>query len=169
MSTRDNEGSPPINSKSSTSSNFSYTEAEINFAMNLTRGENASFQLKVKKLNRRNFRKLAQSIKLVMDGKGKLGYQTGEAKKPSDAVLLQKGNPENSSQVFGIKTRLWQTKQGKRDVTDYYLEMTSCSKNSILAMKKNGNVLKKVSNTRKNSKMNVFMNFLPASIANLTI
>lgn len=25
---------------------------------------------------------------------------------------------------FEIKTRLWQTKQGKREVTDYYLEMT---------------------------------------------
>lgn len=30
---------------------------------------------------------------------------------------------ENSSQIFYIKTKLWQLKQNDREVTDYYIEI----------------------------------------------
>ena len=32
---------------------------------------------------------------------------------------------ENSCQIFDLKTRLWQSKQGNRDVTSYYNEMVT--------------------------------------------
>ena len=34
-------------------------------------------------------------------------------------------NLENSSQIFDLKTQLWQSKQGERDVTTYYNEMVT--------------------------------------------
>lgn len=67
----------PVNSKSSISSESSQSEAEINFAIGSTRGENDSFQLIVETLNVKNFREWAQFIKLVINDKGKLGYLTG--------------------------------------------------------------------------------------------
>lgn len=114
----------------------------------------------------KNYREWAQSIKLLIDGKGKLGYLTGETKMPTDPVLLQRWrlenslvivwlvnsmkpsigktylflptardvweavketyfDSENSAQIFEIKSRLWQKKQGEREVIDYYLEMTA--------------------------------------------
>lgn len=45
------------------------------------------------------------------------------AKDVWDAVKETYSDEENSSQIFEIKTRLWQMKQGDRDVTDYYMEM----------------------------------------------
>ena len=41
-----------------------------------------SVHLTIHKLNGKNYVKWAQSIKLVIDGKGKLGHLTGEVKKP---------------------------------------------------------------------------------------
>ena len=122
----------------------------------------------VEKLNGKNFREWAQSVKLVIDGKGKLGYLTDETKKPAstNAASLQKcksensmvtarlvnsmkpsigktylflpsakdvwdavretySDVENSSQLFEIKTRLWQMKQREREVTNYYMEMAT--------------------------------------------
>lgn len=58
--------------------------------------DNSSFQLTVEKLNGRNYREWAQSIKLVVEGKGRIGYLTGDMKKPVDPVLLQKWKSENS-------------------------------------------------------------------------
>lgn len=42
-----------------------------------------------------------------------------------EAVKEPYSDGENASQIFEIKTRLWQTKQREREVTDYYLEMTN--------------------------------------------
>jgi osmotically-inducible protein OsmY len=58
--------------------------------------DNSSFQLSVEKLNGRNYREWAQSIKLVVEGKGRIGYLTGDAKQPADPALLQKWKAENS-------------------------------------------------------------------------
>ena len=60
--------------------------------------DSSSFQLTVEKLNGKNFREWAQSIKLVIDGKGKLGYLIDETKKPAstNAASLQKWKLENS-------------------------------------------------------------------------
>ena len=76
-------GSPP----SETTDNRS--EAMSTFGSN--GADNSSFQLTVEKLNGKNYLEWAQSIKLVIDGKGKLGYLTGETKKPpSTDSSLQK-------------------------------------------------------------------------------
>lgn len=104
-------------------------------------------------------------MKLLVDGKGKLGYLTGEIKKPAnedptmktwrsenslliawlihsmelatrkpflflptskdvwDAVRDTYSDFKNSSQIFGLKSKLWQSRQGDCDVTAYYNEM----------------------------------------------
>ena len=109
----------------------------------------------------------SQSVKLAVDGRGKLGYMTGEMKQPTEndptfktwrsenslvmAWLLNSmeisiakphmfmktakevwnsvretySDLENSSQIFELKTKLWQLKQGDRDVTVYYNEMVA--------------------------------------------
>ena len=96
----------------------------------------------------------AQSVRLVMDGKGRLGYLTGEVKQPAagdpteknwksensliiawlinsmepgigkpfmflpttkevwEAVRETYSNLENSSQIFGLKFKLWHARQG---------------------------------------------------------
>lgn len=130
--------------------------------------ESSYFQFTVEKLDGKNYREWAQSIKLIIDGKSKLGYLTGETKMPAstDTNLLRKwrsendmltawlinsmkpsigktylflptakdvweavketySDSENAAQIFEIKSKLWQTKQGERDVIDYYLEMTA--------------------------------------------
>ncbi|XP_057951158.1 uncharacterized protein LOC131145973 [Malania oleifera] len=130
--------------------------------------DNTAFPLSVEKLNGKNFLEWAQSIKLVIEGKWRLGYLTGERKKPAttDIAALQKLKAENSmvtawlinsmkpsigkiylflpmakdvwdavretysdaesySQIFEIKTRLWQLRQGERKVTKYFMEMTT--------------------------------------------
>lgn len=46
--------------------------------MNFGGYENSSIQLTVEKLNKKNYRKLTQSIQLVIEGKWKLGYLNGE-------------------------------------------------------------------------------------------
>ena len=40
--------------------------------------DNSPLHLTVKKLNGKNYREWAQAIKLVIDGKGKLGFLTNE-------------------------------------------------------------------------------------------
>lgn len=134
----------------------------------MSSNNNSTLQLTVEKLDGKNFREWAQSIKLVIDGKGKLGYLTGETKEPPstdptqgkkwksensmvmawlvnsmqpaigktylflptakdvwDAVRETYSDMENSAQIFEIQTRLWQMKQGEREVTEYYIEMKS--------------------------------------------
>jgi len=51
----------------------------------MTQGGNAShmpFQLTSHRLNGKNYLEWAQSVKLAIDGRGKLGHLTGETKKP---------------------------------------------------------------------------------------
>ena len=121
----------------------------------------------VPKLNGKNYLEWSQSGKLAVDGRGKLGYLTGEVKKPEKksstfrtwrsenslvtAWLLNSMGPfiakphmflttakevwdsiretyfdlENSSQIFELKTKLWQFKQGGQEVTIYYNEMVT--------------------------------------------
>lgn len=80
----------PVNSLGSMTSKSSHSEAKMNSMMPSIEVDNAPFQLTLEKLNGRNFRECVQSIKLVIDGKLKLGYPTGVTKKPTDVVLLQK-------------------------------------------------------------------------------
>ncbi|RVW82775.1 hypothetical protein CK203_046905 [Vitis vinifera] len=40
-----------------------------------------------------------------------------------DAIWETYSDAENASQIFEIKMRLWQMKQGDREVTEYYTEM----------------------------------------------
>lgn len=47
------------------------------------------------------------------------------AKDVWDAVRETYLDVENSSQIFDIKTQLWQMKQEEKDVTDYYMEMAA--------------------------------------------
>ena len=126
-----------------------------------------SIQITVHRLNGRNFLEWSQSVKLAIDGRGKLGYLTGETKQPSekdpgfrtwrsenslvmawllnsmelsiakphmfmktakevwDSVRETYSNLENSSQIFELKIKLWQLKQGDREVIAYYNEMVA--------------------------------------------
>lgn len=67
-----------------TGSIISDIEAEVHSSIGSNAFESSSFQLIVEKLNRKNFRKWAQSIKLIIKERGKLGYLIGETKKPAD-------------------------------------------------------------------------------------
>ena len=130
-------------------------------------GSVSSFQLTRHKLNGHNFLEWAQSMKLAIDGRGKLGYLTGERERPANgdprlatwnfenslviAWLINSMEPtiakphmflptakdvweavremysdlENSSQIFELKTWLWSSKQGSRDVTTYYNDIVT--------------------------------------------
>ena len=119
------------------------------------------------RLNGKNYLEWSQSVKLAIDGRGKLGYLTGEikekkssddgyntwrsenslvtawllssmdasiakphmfmktAKEVWDSIKETYSDLENSSQIFELKTMLWQSKQGDRDVTAHYNEMVS--------------------------------------------
>ncbi|RVW90170.1 hypothetical protein CK203_041959 [Vitis vinifera] len=52
--------------------------------------------LTIEKLNGKNYREWAQSIKLVIDGKGKLGFLTGETRRapPTDVAASRNGGPK---------------------------------------------------------------------------
>ena len=45
------------------------------------------------------------------------------AKDVWDAIRETYSDAKNASQIFKLKTRLWQMKQGDREVTEYYTEM----------------------------------------------
>lgn len=81
-------------------------EGEIEVISTMSSGgiDNSSFQLIVEKLNGKNFREWAQSIKLVIDGKGKLGYLTGDTKMPASTEidLLQRWRSKNSMVSGGL-------------------------------------------------------------------
>lgn len=44
---------------------------------------NSSFHITTNKLNCKNYLEWAQSVKLAIDSRGKLGYLTGEVKQPT--------------------------------------------------------------------------------------
>lgn len=58
--------------------------------------ESSPVQLIVEKLHGKNFREWAQSIKLAIDGKGKLGYLTGETKQPKSADVHTKNGGQRT-------------------------------------------------------------------------
>lgn len=62
------------NSKEYVSSESKTCEVENITTMNSIGIDNSSFQLMVEKLNGKNYREWAQSIKLVINIKGKIGY-----------------------------------------------------------------------------------------------
>lgn len=57
------------------------SDLETNPTISISSRDSTFLQLTMKKLNGRNFRECAQSVKLVSDGKRKIGYLTGETKK----------------------------------------------------------------------------------------
>lgn len=74
----------PVNNKESKTADSITSDAESVPTMSSIGMDSSSFQLTVEKLNEKNYRVWAQSIKLVVDGKGKLGYLTGEKKQPTE-------------------------------------------------------------------------------------
>ncbi|XP_073062852.1 uncharacterized protein [Primulina eburnea] len=127
----------------------------------------SSIQITVHRFNGQNFLEWSQYVKLAVDGRGKLGYLTGEttipaeteptfktwrsenslvmawllnsmelsiakphmfmktAKEVWDSIRETYSDSENSSQIFELKTKLWNLKQHDRDVTIYYNEMVA--------------------------------------------
>ena len=68
-------------------------ESKINSSMGSVGAfDNSPLHLTVEKLNGKNYREWAQAIKLVIDGKGKLGFLTGETRRPpsTDATASHK-------------------------------------------------------------------------------
>lgn len=47
------------------------------------------------------------------------------AKEIWDTVRDMYSDAEDSSQIFKIKTKLWQAKQGDRDIKEFYMEITT--------------------------------------------
>ncbi|KZV34264.1 hypothetical protein F511_39919 [Dorcoceras hygrometricum] len=126
----------------------------ITFPTSIHVYESSTIQLTVHKLNGKNYLVWTQAIKLVIDGKGRLGCLTGEIAEPAKddpkwrgwksensmvTALLNSMEPsigrtylfrpteqevwdvvhetysdlENSSRIFDLKTRLWQSRQGE--------------------------------------------------------
>ena len=54
---------------------------------------------------------------------GKTYMFLSTAKDVWDAIRETYSDAKNASQIFEIKTQLWQMKQGERKVTEYYIEM----------------------------------------------
>ncbi|KAL6311483.1 hypothetical protein AAG906_025584 [Vitis piasezkii] len=54
---------------------------------------------------------------------GKTYMSLPTAKDVWDAIRETYSDAKNASQIFELKTRLWQMKQGDREVTEYYTEM----------------------------------------------
>jgi len=87
------------NNHESTQSVTQEEESKIIPSMGSADGfENSSIHLTLEKLNGKSYREWAQSIKLVIDAKGKLGFLIGETKQPpsKDAAASQKWHFENS-------------------------------------------------------------------------
>ncbi|XP_006589216.1 uncharacterized protein [Glycine max] len=147
-------------STTSTNSGGNETVSSPIISDSLSIGTN--LQLVIQKLNGKNYVEWAQSVKLALDGKGKLGYLTGDTSQPGvtdpslprwksensliiawlinlmdssigksylflptakdvlEAVRDCYSDLENSSQIYELKTQLWQSKQGDKDVTTFY-------------------------------------------------
>ena len=125
-------------------------------------GEGSSLQITNHKLNGKNFLQWSQSVLMVLRGRGKIGYISGEIQRPNltdpaygqwelnnsivmawlinsmeshisrtylflrtakaiwDAVRENYSDLENASQVFEIKNKLKDIRQGNSDITEYY-------------------------------------------------
>ena len=74
-------------------------ESKINSSMGSAGAfDNSPLHLTIEKLNGKNYREWAQAIKLVIDGKGKLGFLINETRRPplTNAATTQKWWSENS-------------------------------------------------------------------------
>lgn len=56
---------------------------------------------------------------------GKIYLFMATAKEIWDTVRDMYSDAEDSSQIFKIKTKLWQAKQGDRDIKEFYMEITT--------------------------------------------
>ena len=72
------------------------TNLNSTISFNGSEGSN-SLHLTIHRLNGRNYMEWAQSVRLVMDGKGRLRYLTAEVKQPADGDPTEKNwKSENS-------------------------------------------------------------------------
>ena len=69
-------------SKTSSSSEATTENVQSETAMNSSADFHSSFQLTIRKLNGKNYLEWAQSVKLAIDGRGKLGHLNREVSKP---------------------------------------------------------------------------------------
>ncbi|RVW59207.1 hypothetical protein CK203_095616 [Vitis vinifera] len=88
--------------------------------------DNSPLHLTIEKFNDKNYREWAQAINLVIDGKGNHWqdlHVPPDGKGCVGCDMETYSGAKNASQIFEIKTRLWQMKQEDREVTEYYTEM----------------------------------------------
>ncbi|RVW35006.1 Retrovirus-related Pol polyprotein from transposon RE1 [Vitis vinifera] len=133
-------------SKTSSSSEATIENVQSETAMNSSADFHSSFQLTIHKLNGKNYLEWAQSVKLAIDGRGKLGHLNGEVSKPvADDPNLKTWRSENSLVIAWLinsmepaigKSHLflptakdvWEAvrdMQGDREVTTYYNQMVT--------------------------------------------
>ena len=101
--------------------------------------DNSPLHLTIEKLNGKNYREWVEAIKLVIDGKGKLGLLTGETWRPSptDVAASQKWQSENSfitsCLINSMKSAIGKTYMFlpmEKDVWDVIWETYSDAKNA---------------------------------------
>ena len=156
--------SKPSSSSQATTENVQSETTVVNSGTDFSTSH-SSFQLTIHKLNGKNYLEWAQSVKLAIDGRGKLSHLNGEVSKPAandpnlktwrsenslviawlinsmepaigkphlflptakdvwEAVRDMYSDLENSSQIFDLKSKLWRSRQGDREVTTYYNQM----------------------------------------------
>ena len=82
---------------SSSSSSVTNTVTRSSQASSIAPINESPLQITIHKLNGKNYLEWAQSVRLVIDGKGKLGYLNGEIKPPAaDDPKYQQWRSENS-------------------------------------------------------------------------
>lgn len=171
------------------------SDSNVNIGCNDQEGSSYSLKVNIPKMNGKNYNEWAQTVRLVLDSKGKLGFLTGAVAEPTsgdprykqwksensliiawlvssmetgigkpymflpsakdvwEAVKETYSDIQNSSQIFGLKSKLWQAKQGDRSVTAYYNELLTlwqeldlcyddnwrCTEDSVLFLKRQEN------------------------------
>ncbi|KAI5430515.1 hypothetical protein KIW84_034918 [Lathyrus oleraceus] len=115
--------------------------------------EGSSYSLKVNipKMNGNNYNEWAQTVRLILDSKPYMFLPS--AKDVWETVKETYSDIQNSSQIFGLKSKLWHAKQGDRSVTVYYNELLTlwqeldlcyddnwrCTEDSVLFLKRQEN------------------------------
>ena len=59
--------------------------------------DSSNLQMTIEKLNPHNYLSWAQSMKLIVTGREKMGFLDGTSKRPSDAVAATKWDADNST------------------------------------------------------------------------
>ncbi|XP_058771890.1 uncharacterized protein LOC131645231 [Vicia villosa] len=167
----------------------------FNIGDNDQEGSSYSLKVNIPKMNGNNYNEWAQTVRMVLDSKGKLGFLTGAVAEPAvgdplyqqwksensliiawlvssmetgigkpymffpsakdvwEAVKETYSDIQNSSQIFGLKSKLWHAKQGDMNVTAYYNELLTlwqeldlcyddnwrCTEDSVLFLKRQEN------------------------------